>query len=99
MALNYVIKHNYCNNCAQVKFIVANHHLNIRTDDGIIYKSLNNKFTAEKHNKYGINFRMYYVYAMMQYCLILSARTKRLNNKINNLITNLIVKVSNYEPN
>ena len=98
MTLNYVIKHNYSNNSAQVKFVVADYNLNIRTDDSIIYKSLNNEFTAEKHNKYGMNFRMYYVNAVMQYRLILSTMAKRLNDKINNSIANLIVKVPNYKP-
>lgn len=70
ITLNYVIKHNYCDDCVQVKFVAANHNLNIRTDDSIIYKSLSDKFTVEKLNKYGMNFCMYYVYAVMQYCLI-----------------------------
>ena len=99
MTLNYVIKHNYSNNSAQVKFVVADYNLNIRTDDSIIYKSLSNEFTAEKHNKYGMNFRMYYANVVMQYRLILSTMAKRLNDKINNSIANLIVKVPNCKPN
>ena len=89
MTLNYVIKHNYFNNSIQVKFVATDYNLNIHTNNSIIYKSLSNKFMAEKLNKYGMNFCMYYAYAAMQYRLILSTIAKKLNDKINNSIANL----------